>query len=72
MDFAVVKMLEWSKRRIGGKKVGKCLMMRLLVGVNGSLMNFPDSMRRQKGRKGGPLLVSYTSASQHGIAYLQT
>jgi hypothetical protein len=72
MEIAGVKMLEWSKRRIGGKKVGICSMMRLLDGVNGSLMNFLDLMRKRRGRKGGPLLVSYTSASQHGMAYLQT
>jgi hypothetical protein len=72
MDFAVVKTLGSSKRRIGGKKVGICLMMRLLVGANGSLMNFLDSMRKQKGRKGGPLLVNYRSAFQHGTTYLQT
>jgi hypothetical protein len=72
MDFAGVRTLGSSKKKIGGKKVGICLMMRLLDGVNGSLMNFLDSMRRQKGRKGGPLFVSYRSAFQHGIAYLQT
>jgi hypothetical protein len=72
MDFAVVKMLEWSKRRIGEKKVGICLMMRLLDGVNGSLMNFLDLMRKRRGRKGGPLLVSYESALGQEIAYLQT
>ena len=72
MDFAGVRTLESSKRRIGGKKVGICLMMRLLDGVNGSLMNFLDLMRKRKGRKGGPLLVSCRSAFQHGIAYLQT
>jgi hypothetical protein len=66
-----VKTPELRKRRTGGKKVGICLMMRLLVDVNGSLMNFLGSMRRQKGRKDGPLLVSYTYALQHGIAYLQ-
>jgi hypothetical protein len=72
MEMAGVKMLEWSKRRIGGKKVGICSMMRLLDGVNGSLMNFLDLMRRQIGRKGGPLLVNYRSAFQHGMTYLQT
>jgi hypothetical protein len=35
-------------------------------------MNFLDSMRRQIGRKGGPLLVNYRSAFQHGMTYLQT
>jgi hypothetical protein len=29
MDFAGERMLESSKRRIGGKKVGICSMMRL-------------------------------------------
>jgi hypothetical protein len=72
MDFAGERTLGSSKRRIGGKKVGICLMMRLLDGVNGSLMNFLDSMRKQKGRKGGPLLVSYASALGQEIAYLQT
>ena len=72
MECAAVKMLGLSKRSIGGKKVGICLMMRLLVGANGGLMNFLDSMRKRKGRKGGPLFVSYSFAFQHGIAYLQT
>jgi len=67
-----VKMLELNTGSIGGKKVGIGLMMRLLLGVNGSLMNFLDSMRKQKGRKGGPLLVSYASALGQEIAYLQT
>jgi hypothetical protein len=72
MDFAGVRTLVSSKRRIDGKKVGICLMMRLFDGVNGSLMNFLDSMRKQKGRKDGPLLISYTFACQHGIAYRRT
>ena len=67
-----MRMLELSTGSIGGKKVGIDLMMRLLVDVNGSLMNFPDSKRKRKGRKGDPLLVSYASALGQEIAYLQT
>jgi hypothetical protein len=71
MEYAGVKTLELRKRRTGGKKVGICLMMKLLVGASASWMNFLDSMRRQKGRKDGPLLVGYTFALQHEMAYLQ-
>ena len=65
-------MLESSKRNIAEREVGTCLMMKLLVGANGSLMNSLDSKRRRISRKGGPLFVSYVAAFQQEIAYLQT
>jgi hypothetical protein len=70
MEYAGVKTPELRKRRIGGKKVEICLMMKLLVGASASSMNFLDSMRKRKGRRGGPLLVSYAFVLQHGMAYL--
>ena len=72
MGCAVSKMLESSTKNIGGREVGTCLMMRLSVGANGSLMNSLDSMRRRISRKGGPLFVSYVATLQQEIAYLQT
>jgi len=63
MECAESKMLAWSTRNIGGKKkAGTRLLMTVLVGANGNLMNFLDSTRKQKDRRGGPLIVSYTFA----------
>jgi len=63
MECAESKMLASSTRNIGGKKkVGIRLLMNLLVDANGSLMNFLDSMRKQKDRRDDPLIVSYTFA----------
>lgn len=53
-----VRKVVLSTESIDGKRVGTCLMMRLLV-VCGSLRNFLDSRRKQRGQMGGQLLVSF-------------
>lgn len=51
-------MLELSKGS-DGESCERCLMMKMFVDSSESLMNLLDSMKKLKGRMGGPLLVSY-------------